>query len=140
MRCKQMGINDSDRFYDCMPLYHGTGGLLSTFCMTEGVGLAIGKRFSSSRFWDDVRDSGATAFVYVGETLRYLLANPPGPNDRRHRIRVIFGNGLRPDVWSPFRNRFGIDVSHLCLCTFSMKRTLICSSRSTSFSIAQKVC
>lgn len=133
-----MGINEHDRFYDCMPLYHGTGGLLSTFCMTGGIGLAVGKRFSSSKFWNDVRDSGATAFVYVGETLRYLLANPPGPDDRRHQIRVIFGNGLRPDVWKAFRDRFGIDVSCASWYAFAMKWVLISFSRSTSFSIALK--
>jgi acyl-CoA synthetase (AMP-forming)/AMP-acid ligase II len=46
--------------------------------------------------------------VYVGETLRYLLAAPPSPLDRQHHVHTIFGNGLRPDVWQRFRDRFGI--------------------------------
>lgn len=59
-------------------------------------------------FWDDIRASDATLFVYVGEICRYLLAAQPSPRDKDHRIRLIYGNGLRPDVWIPFRDRFGI--------------------------------
>ena len=99
-----------DRFYNCMPFYHGTGGINAFGCMATGVTLCIGKRFRVSTFWDDIRDSRSTVSVYVGETLRYLLAQPATPRDRDHNVRMVFGNGLRPDVWKPFRDRFGIDT------------------------------
>ena len=73
-----------------------------------GVSVAIGKGFSVRNFWRDVRDSESTFFVYVGETARYLLAAPPSPLDRKHKVRCMWGNGLRPDVWLPFRERFGV--------------------------------
>lgn len=92
-----------------MPLYHGTGCTVACGCMMTGTTLCIGKKFSTSQFWDDVRDSQATAFVYVGETARYLLAAPPSINDRKHNVRTMYGNGLRPDVWKPFQQRFGIN-------------------------------
>lgn len=79
-------------------------------CMLSGISLCIGKKFSASRFWDDIRDSDATAFVYVGETARYLLAAPPSPKDKQHRVKVMFGNGLRPDVWARFQQRFGVET------------------------------
>ncbi len=50
----------------------------------------------------------ATAFIYIGELCRYLLNQPPKPTDRAHRVRVIVGNGLRPDIWEEFTERFGI--------------------------------
>lgn len=78
--------------------------------MLSGVTLCIGKKFSTSRFWNDIRDSRSTAFVYVGETARYLLANPPSEQDRKHKVRVMFGNGMRPDVWHRFVDRFGIQT------------------------------
>lgn len=78
--------------------------------MLSGVTLCIGKKFSTSRFWTDIRDSDSTAFVYVGETARYLLANPPSEMDRKHKVRVMFGNGMRPDVWHRFVERFGIQT------------------------------
>jgi len=97
-----------DRWYDCMPLYHGTGNTVAVGCLTAGLTLCIGRKFSTSRFWDDIRESGANSFVYVGETARYLLNAPPSPRDRDHKIRSIWGNGMRPDIWERFRERFGI--------------------------------
>ncbi len=97
-----------DAWYICMPMYHGTGGISAVTCMMGGVGLCIGEKFSTTRFWSDVRDSKATFFVYVGETARYLLAAPPHPLDKHHNVRCMYGNGLRPDVWIKFRERFGV--------------------------------
>lgn len=101
-----------ERYYDCMPLYHGTGGISGMTQLITGQTLCLAPKFSASRFWDDVRASRATWFVYVGETLRYLLAAAPSPLDKQHSVRAIYGNGLRPDVWVPFRERFGIETIH----------------------------
>lgn len=48
------------------------------------------------------------AAQYIGEICRYVLAVPPGPNDRAHKVNVIIGNGLRPQIWPEFVERFGI--------------------------------
>lgn len=101
-----------------MPIYHSTATILG-FGPTLRVGatLALGRKFSTSRFWTEVRKHRATIIQYVGETCRYLLSAPPsidpatGENlDQRHSVRVAFGNGLRPDVWDRFRERFAIDT------------------------------
>jgi acyl-CoA synthetase (AMP-forming)/AMP-acid ligase II len=89
-------------------MYHGTGGVLAVSMMMTGITLCIGKRFSTSKFWDEVRDSRATWITYVGETARYLLAAPPSPLDKVNNVRAMYGNGLRPDVWIKFRERFGV--------------------------------
>jgi acyl-CoA synthetase (AMP-forming)/AMP-acid ligase II len=91
-----------------MPMYHGTGGILAVSNLMNGITLCIGKRFSTSKFWSEVRDSKATYITYVGETARYLLAAPPSPLDKAHNVRCMYGNGLRPDVWIKFRERFGV--------------------------------
>ncbi|KAH7398706.1 hypothetical protein DE146DRAFT_655357 [Phaeosphaeria sp. MPI-PUGE-AT-0046c] len=112
-RVGAMGLKpgpNGDRWYVCMPLYHGTGGTTALVCMVTGITCCIGTKFSTSRFWTDVRDSNSTAIVYVGETARYLINSPPSPLDRKHNVRAMFGNGLRPDVWQRFVDRFGIEV------------------------------
>ena len=91
-----------------MPMYHGTGGIGAITQLMNGIPLCIGKRFSTSRFWSEVRDSRATWITYVGETARYLLAAPPSSRDKDHHLRGMYGNGLRPDVWIKFCDRFGI--------------------------------
>ena len=76
--------------------------------MFAGAGLALRRKFSASHFWDDVRRYDATAFQYIGEFCRYLVNQPERPDDREHHIRVAIGNGLRPDIWATFRDRFAI--------------------------------
>ena len=100
--------SNGERWYICMPLYHGTGGITGMTSLISGVSIAIGKSFSVRNFWKDVHDSQSTFIVYVGETARYLLAAPPGPYDRDHQVRCMFGNGLRPDIWHRFRDRFNV--------------------------------
>lgn len=39
---------------------------------------------------------------------RYILAIPPSENDTKHKIRFIYGNGLRPQIWPEFVKRFNI--------------------------------
>jgi len=101
-----------DRYYTSMPLYHSSAFMLGFHsCLVRGVTLILGHKFSVSNFWEEVRASDATVIQYVGETLRYLMSNPPQPDDRtKHRVRMAFGNGLRPDVWDRFKSRFGIET------------------------------
>jgi acyl-CoA synthetase (AMP-forming)/AMP-acid ligase II len=103
-------LNNSDRLYNCLPLYHANSILLATgSVITSGTTLALARKFSANRFWDDIRKHDATSFVYIGELCRYLMNRPPDPQDRNNKVRVICGNGLRSDIWQAFQNRFGIE-------------------------------
>ena len=102
------GVPGKDVWYSCMPLYHGTGCILTTANLLRGTGCAIAPRFSVSTFWQDIYDSEATMFIYVGEIARILLATPVHPLERAHKLRVMHGNGLRPDVWRKFQERFNV--------------------------------
>ncbi|KAK6347335.1 hypothetical protein TWF696_007404 [Orbilia brochopaga] len=98
-----------DRYYTSMPIYHSSAALFNIMaCLQVGATSCIGERFSNRTFWPDVRASGSTIIQYVGETCRYLLAAPPSPDDKNHKVTMAFGNGLRGDVWKEFRDRFGI--------------------------------
>jgi fatty-acyl-CoA synthase len=99
----------ADRIYCCLPLYHSTGGLCGVgSALLTGGALVVRKRFSAQAFWSDVVTHGCTIFVYIGELCRYLVNSPEQPMEREHRLRLAFGNGLRPEIWSEFQNRFRI--------------------------------
>ncbi|GJF15749.1 long-chain-acyl-CoA synthetase [Mycolicibacterium cyprinidarum] len=105
-----MRLNSRDTLYCCLPLYHNNALTVAlSSVLNSGSALALGKSFSASRFWDDIIRYDATAFVYIGEVCTYLLSQPKKDTDRKHRVRVIAGNGLRPAIWDEFTNRFGID-------------------------------
>ncbi len=104
-----MNTQPVDRLYDCLPLYHSTGGIVAIGAMlVRGGSVLIRKRFSTSRFWDDVVDGDCTIFQYIGELCRYLVGSPPHPRERQHRLRLACGNGLQGDVWTAFAQRFGV--------------------------------
>ncbi|OAN41459.1 long-chain-acyl-CoA synthetase FadD6 [Mycolicibacterium iranicum] len=104
-----MRLNSHDTLYCCLPLYHNNALTVAlSSVVNTGAALAIGKSFSASKFWDDVIRYDATAFVYIGEVCAYLLNQPEKPTDRKHKVRVICGNGLRPAIWDDFTKRFGI--------------------------------
>lgn len=106
-----IGTKASDIYYISMPLYHSTATLMGFgHVLSAGATLALGRKFSTSQFWNEVRKHNATIIMYVGETCRYLLSAPPSPLDREHKVRIAFGNGLRPDVWNRFKDRFGVQT------------------------------
>lgn len=98
-----------DRVYIALPLYHGTGGVCGIgIALNTGASVILRRKFSASQFWDDVTDHGATVFVYIGELCRYLLNQPSHPKETAHRLRTGFGNGLRPEIWQEFLDRFNV--------------------------------
>jgi acyl-CoA synthetase (AMP-forming)/AMP-acid ligase II len=103
-------LKRSDVIYLPLPLYHNNALTVTwSAAMSAGCCVALTRKFSASRFWDEVRHYEATVFCYIGELCRYLLNQPPSPADRQHRIRTIVGNGLRPEIWDAFEQRFGIE-------------------------------
>jgi len=104
-----MEAREGDRLYDCLPLYHTVGGVIAVGApLMVGGSVFIRDRFSASQFWDDVVDQGCTLFQYIGELCRYLVNAPAHPKEKAHRLRLCCGNGMRPDVWPAFRERFRI--------------------------------
>jgi fatty-acyl-CoA synthase len=105
-----MRLTSNDTLYCCLPLYHNNALTVAlSAVLNSGATLALGKSFSASKFWDEVIQYDATAFVYIGEICAYLLNQPPKDTDRKNKVRVIAGNGLRPSIWDEFTERFGID-------------------------------
>ena len=103
------GVRPDDRVYCVLPLYHTAGGVIAvSMALLNGATLVLRRKFSASEFWADCRAHGVTIFQYIGELCRYLLNRPGGPQDRAHVVRCAVGNGLRPDIWAKFQQRFGI--------------------------------
>ncbi|XP_075064273.1 long-chain fatty acid transport protein 2-like [Mixophyes fleayi] len=102
------GLTCRDVLYIPLPLYHSAGLMIGVRgCIQQGATCVIRNKFSASQFWDDCRKYNVTAFQYIGEILRYLCNTPKKDNDKDHCVRLAVGNGLRPDIWKGFINRFG---------------------------------
>lgn len=108
-----LNLKPGDKMYTCLPLYHGAAqGLCTLPIIYAGASVALGRKFSHTTFWPEVVASGANRLQYVGELCRYLVNAPAHPLERAHRVEEAWGNGMRPDVWEKFRQRFNIPTIH----------------------------
>ena len=104
-----MDAGPDDSMYNCLPMYHSTGGIVAIGALlVRGGAVVIQEKFSARQFWTDVTSHQCTLFQYIGELCRYLLNSPAHPSERDHRLRLCCGNGLREDVWTAFQQRFAV--------------------------------
>ena len=103
-------LTPSDRIYLCLPLYHGTGLMIGVgSSLGTGASMFLRRKFSASAFLREIREHECTSLVYIGELCRYLMNTEERPDDARTPLVKMMGNGLRPDVWMGFKERFGVD-------------------------------
>ena len=104
-----MDTGPEDRMYNCLPMYHSVGGVVAIGAtLANGGAVVLRERFSASRFWNDIVESRATIFQYIGELCRYLVNSPLNPRETEHQLRLACGNGMAGDVWERFQQRFGV--------------------------------
>jgi fatty-acyl-CoA synthase len=102
------GLTAADRLYNCLPMHHSVGGVVAIGApLVSGGSVAIAERFSARAFWRDVARWECTAFQYIGELCRYLVAAPRRVDEKSHGLRLAIGNGLAGGVWRAVLERFG---------------------------------
>jgi fatty-acyl-CoA synthase len=100
-----------DVVYCAMPLFHSNAQILALgLSLAAGCGLALTRRFSKTRFLDDVRRHGATLFNYVGSPLAYVMDTPARPDDAENPLRLAYGNEGPRQYLDAFARRFGCRV------------------------------
>ncbi|NVM55418.1 MAG: long-chain-acyl-CoA synthetase [Candidatus Helarchaeota archaeon] len=104
-----LNMQPEDVIYISLPFIHSMALHVAWApALAGGSTVALARKFSVHNFWKDIRKHKATCFVYIGEICRYLLNQAPSPDDRSHKVIKICGNGLRPEIWMEFKERFGI--------------------------------
>ena len=104
-----LNLGKDDVMYVTLPLYHATGVVVCWCGVIAGSAtLAVRRKYSTSAFWKDVQKFNASAIGYVGELCRYLIDAPATELDRAHRVTNTIGNGMRPNIWGKFKERFGV--------------------------------
>lgn len=102
-------LRPNDIIYNPLPLYHTAGGMVGVGnVLLKGLTMALRKKFSASNFWADCIKYECTVAQYIGEICRFLLSTPPKPEDSQHSVRLIFGNGFKPQIWNQFVSRFNV--------------------------------
>lgn len=85
-------LTEDDRLFSCLPLSHVNARFYTTLgAVAAGASIALEQRFSASRFWGWLRESGATEVNVIGAMLKILGERTAGDDDRAHRVRVVYG-------------------------------------------------
>jgi acyl-CoA synthetase (AMP-forming)/AMP-acid ligase II len=108
MRAKGLGWNENDRVLCVLPLFH-VNALCHTCIAMLSVGgsIVLNEKFSASRFWDEVREHGATTSSLMRTIPQILLSLPEKPNDADNPLRLIV-TLLSPEMHVRFEERFGV--------------------------------
>jgi crotonobetaine/carnitine-CoA ligase len=72
--------------------------------------VALGERFSASRFWDELRRYNATTFNGLGAVMPILMKQPAKASDRDNEVRFILSAGCPEDMWRAFEERFDLKI------------------------------
>jgi fatty-acyl-CoA synthase len=105
------GATRDDVVYCAMPLFHANAQVLALgMSLAVPCGLVLARRFSKSRFLDDVRRYGCTLFNYVGSPLAYLINTPERSGDADSPLRLAYGNEGPRQYLDAFATRFGCRV------------------------------
>ncbi|MGW3646028.1 AMP-binding protein [Streptomyces sp. NPDC000878] len=103
-------LTADDTLHTALPLFHTNALNTLAQAMTVGASCTVEARFSASRYWSRVTDSGATVVHLLGAMASMLLAQPPGPYDRAHRVRCGLSPATPAAAWEAFRERFGVTL------------------------------
>ncbi len=107
---EHMKLTADDVYYIVLPLFHANGLFMQLYAtMIAGARAVVRERFSASRWVTDIVEHGATITNSLGVVAAFVLAQPPSPGDRAHRLRAISLAPSSEDLTNRLKARFGID-------------------------------
>ncbi|HWT91685.1 MAG TPA: AMP-binding protein [Solirubrobacteraceae bacterium] len=116
-----LGLEQGDRLYTFMPLYHlNSQAYLTMATLALHGAMVLVPKFSASRFWDDIRKFRVNTFSGIPAVLLILLKLPPGPHERDHEVRMVYGYA-DPEPRREFEARLGVKTISgfgMSECTF----------------------
>jgi crotonobetaine/carnitine-CoA ligase len=107
----QLLLTPEKVYFTALPLFHGNALFVTTTqSLVAGCMVALSKRFSASRFWNEIYQSKATFFNTIGAIIPILMKTPTTPHEKDHQVTHVFSAGCPTDLWEPFEKRFNVTI------------------------------
>jgi crotonobetaine/carnitine-CoA ligase len=98
-------------YYTALQLFHGNALYITvTSTLIVGCTVALSKRFSGSRFWEEIAKSKATVFNTIGAIIPILMKQPESSYEKSHHVVRVLSAGCPAVLWEPFENRFNVKI------------------------------
>ena len=108
---RRLEMTEDDLYYVCMPMFHSNALLMQTIgSLIAGARVFIVRRFSPSRWLEDVRRTGATLTNGLGVIPEFIFRQPPTPHDRDHKLRAMMAVPIAAEWGTAFEERFGVPL------------------------------
>jgi crotonobetaine/carnitine-CoA ligase len=103
------GVTEDDVFYTCLPLFHSNAQVLNCYpALIAGARIQLSARYSSTNFWREVTECGATILNTVSAMNYFIWNTEPGDFDRAHSVSRIMAMPAPKDIYHEFKERFGV--------------------------------
>ncbi len=100
-----------DVLYTAMKLFHGNALFVTVTCgLCVGARVVLSRKFSASRFWEEIRRHGITSFNTIGAMIPILMKQPEDPGDGKNRVRFILSAACPSDLWEKFERRYNLTI------------------------------
>jgi crotonobetaine/carnitine-CoA ligase len=107
------GLNRDDVLYTCLPMFHGNAWNCTILpALMCDASVVLSKRFSASRFWREINDSGATHTSLLSAMINILWLQPLTPEEKSHRLRICLVVPT-PEFAVEFEQRYNVAISSI---------------------------
>ena len=107
------GYTAQDVVYNTLPLFHIGGQNMVWMALVADTTVVLAERFSASRFWEDVRQYGATFTLCLGAMIPILHKQPVRPDDGDNPLRIALSAAAPKTIWEEFERRFHVKIVEL---------------------------
>jgi crotonobetaine/carnitine-CoA ligase len=101
------GLDGGDVFLIDLPLFHNAAQAMTIASLATRTRLAIRSAPAMTAYWETARAAGATVGFLLSSMVGFLLAQPAGPRDTDHSLRLMIASPLPGDC-EAFQRRFGV--------------------------------
>ena len=107
------GYNSDDVMYTCLPMFHGNAVNCTVLpALMAGATVALSRRFSTSKFWREINECGATRTSLLSAMINFLWLKEPSDEERTHRLKTCLVVPA-PEFALDFEQRFGVTITSL---------------------------
>ena len=107
----RMWLQPADRLLCILPMFHINALFYSLAgALAAGASLVLAPKFSASAFWRTAAETAATQVNIIAAIGNVLARRPRSEFDPRHKLRVIYGAPITPEMERTFREEFRVPV------------------------------
>ncbi len=104
-------LDPSSVMYSCLPAFHMSTQILTAYtALLAGGTIILGERFNAEGFWDEMRQYGATFFLWIGAMFVRFMNMPEKPDDADNPVVVAVGAPVPEGQREKFEKRFGVKI------------------------------